>query len=55
MARDFEREGATGMMKGSGIFMHDSDVDRPASEFGGVSTIHTGGATASYLLLPRIG
>lgn len=52
--RDFEREGATGMMKGSGIFMHDSDADRPAGAFGGTSTVHTGGETASYLLLPKI-
>ena len=52
--KDFERAGATGMMKGSGIFMHDSAADRPAPEFAGTSTIHTGGAHASYLLLPRI-
>jgi predicted acyl esterase len=52
--QDFEREGATGMMKGSGIFMHDSAQDRPAPEFAGTSTLHTGGAHASYLLLPKI-
>jgi predicted acyl esterase len=52
--KDFEREGATGMMKGSGIFMHDSTADRPAPEFAGVNTIFTGGKHASYLLLPRI-
>ena len=52
--QDFEREGATGMMKGSGIFMHDSAQDRPAPEFAGTSTLHTGGAHGSYLLLPRI-
>ena len=52
--RDFEREGATGMMKGSGIFMHDSAQDRSAPEFAGTSTLHTGGAHRSYLLLPKI-
>ena len=29
--KDFERAGATGMMKGSGIFMHDSAADRPGA------------------------
>jgi hypothetical protein len=29
-------------------------ADRPAPEFAGVNTLHTGGAHASYLLLPRI-
>ena len=52
--KDFERAGATGMMKGSGIFMHDSAADRPAGEFAGINTVHTGGAYAGYLLLPRI-
>ena len=52
--KDFERAGATGMMKGSGIFMHDSTADRPAGEFAGINTVHTGGAYAGYLLLPRI-
>jgi hypothetical protein len=42
------------MMKGSGIFMHDSAADHPAPEFAGTNTIHTGGETESYLLLPRI-
>ena len=51
--KDFELPGATGMMKGSGIFMT-SAADRPAPEFAGMSTLHTGGAHASYLLLPRI-
>lgn len=51
---DFARAGATGMMKGSGIFMHDSAADRPPHEFGGTYTLHTGGANASYLLLPRL-
>jgi predicted acyl esterase len=52
--KDFERPGATGMMKGSGIFMHDSAADRPSEEFSGVNTIHTGAEHGSYLLLPRM-
>ena len=52
--QDFARPGATGMMKGSGIFMHDNATDRPAQEFAGANTIYTGGDTASYLLLPRV-
>jgi hypothetical protein len=41
-------------MKGSGIFMHDSEADRPAPEFAGTGTIYTGGEHGCYLLLPRI-
>jgi predicted acyl esterase len=52
--KDFERTGATGTMRGSGIFMHDSAADRPAPEFAGTNTMHTGGEQASRLLLPRI-
>jgi uncharacterized protein len=52
--KDFERAGATGMMKGSGIFIHDDETDRAPAEFGGVNTVHTGSGCASYLLLPRI-
>jgi hypothetical protein len=40
--KDFERTSATGMMRGSGIFMHDSAADRPAPEFAG-----TGGEQGS--------
>jgi uncharacterized protein len=52
--KDFERAGATGLMRGSGLFLHNDLSDRPVAEFGRVATIHTGGACASYLLMPRI-
>jgi uncharacterized protein len=51
---DFARPEAEGLMKGSGIFMHDDPVDRPPKEFGGTHTLHTGGAQASHLILPLI-
>ncbi len=53
--RDFERADATGPYKGSGFFLHDDPLDRPAERFGGAHTIHAGGAHASSLLLPFIG
>ncbi len=37
-----------------GRMLHDDPADRPAAEFGGVNTIYTGGARASFLLLPHI-
>jgi predicted acyl esterase len=37
-----------------GRMRHDHPQDRPADEFGGLGTIHTGGAQASYLLMPLI-
>lgn len=37
-----------------GRLLHDHAQDRPAAEFGGDNTIHTGGAQGSYLLLPLI-
>ncbi len=37
-----------------GRMRHDHPQDRPADEFGGLSTIHTGGAQASYLLMPLV-
>ena len=52
--RDFERPDATGPYKGSGFFLHDDPLDRPAELFGGRNTIHTGGTTPSSLLLPFI-
>jgi predicted acyl esterase len=52
--RDFERPEATGLMKGSGLFLHNDPADRPPSEFGGFNRILTGGDTASHLLLPMI-
>ena len=51
---DFARPEAEGLMKGSGIFMHDDPIDRPPEEFGGTHTLHTGGARASRLILPLI-
>ncbi len=52
--KDFERPDAQGLMKGSGIFLHNDPADRPADVFGGVNTIHTGGEHASHLLMPFI-
>ena len=52
--RDFARPEAQGLMKGSGIFLHDDPADRPAEVFGGLNTIHTGGDRASHLLMPLI-
>ena len=52
--QDFARPEAQGLMKGSGIFLHDDPADRPSEVFGGVDTIHTGGDHASYLLMPLI-
>jgi predicted acyl esterase len=52
--KDFERPQTTGLMKGSGLFLHDDPDDRPAAEFGGTNCIHTGAMRQSYLLLPRI-
>lgn len=37
-----------------GRMRHDHPVDRPAEEFGGQTTVHTGGAYASQLVLPLI-
>ena len=52
--KDFERADAQGLMKGSGIFLHNDPVDRPTDIFGGTDTIHTGSERASYLLMPQI-
>lgn len=52
--RDFERGEAQGLMKGSGIFLHNDPADRPADTFGGMDTLRSGGRYASYLLMPRI-
>ncbi|WP_108610650.1 CocE/NonD family hydrolase [Aminobacter sp. MSH1] len=51
---DFARPGATGLMKGSGIFMHDESSDRPTDVFAGTTTLHSGPSRRSYLLLPSI-
>jgi uncharacterized protein len=40
--------------KGCGPFTHDDPEDRPREIFSGTVTVFTGGATASYLLLPII-
>jgi hypothetical protein len=37
-----------------GRLLHDHPEDRPAAEFGGLNTIHTGGDHGSYLLMPLI-
>jgi uncharacterized protein len=52
--KDFERTDAQGLMKGSGIFLHDDPADRPKDVFGGEYTIYSGGDRASYLLMPVI-
>jgi len=41
------------MMTGSGLFLHDGTM-RPPEIYQGKITVHTGGANASYLLLPVI-
>lgn len=50
--KDFERPDATGEQKGSGWFLHNHPLDRPAASFGGTNTIHTGAGRESYLMLP---
>jgi len=52
--KDFVRPETDGLMKGSGIFLHDDPIDRPEDVFGGINKVHTGGDYASYLLLPQI-
>jgi hypothetical protein len=52
--KDFERPQAKGLMKGSGLFLHNDAADRPEAEFGGVNRIHTGTEHRSHLILPRI-
>ncbi len=41
-------------MRGDGIFHHNDPTDRPESIFGGRTTLYTGGANPSYVLLPVI-
>jgi uncharacterized protein len=41
-------------MRGSAVFTHADPLDRPPEIYGGDVTIHTGGATPSYILLPVI-
>lgn len=52
--KDFERADAPGPQKGSGWFLHDDSVDRPAKKFTGTNAVHTGESHESYLLLPVI-
>ena len=52
--KDFERPDSQGLMKGSGIFLHNDPADRPADIFGGVQIIHTGADRPSHLLMPLI-
>ena len=59
--RDFELPGdgpwpsAFGVtMRGNGIFVHDEPADRPPEIFGGATTLISGGASPSYLLLPVV-
>jgi uncharacterized protein len=59
--RDFEMPGdgpwptAFGVtMRGHGVFVHSETADRPSAVFGGVTTLLSGGANPSYLLLPVI-
>jgi predicted acyl esterase len=42
-------------LQGSGPFQHNDPSDRPADIFGGHTTVHTGGDTASWLQLPIVG
>jgi len=50
--KDFERPDAEGLMKGSGIFLHNDPADRPEDVYGGLNAIHTGGGRPSHLLMP---
>lgn len=57
--QDFEREVPEGAneawaAKGSGPWLHNLVEDRPASVFGGVTTVHAGSESGSYLLLPVV-
>lgn len=62
MGKDFERSEAgqritsfANPLRGSGPFLHNDPEDRPPpAAFGGRTTIHTGGAHASWLLVPLI-
>ena len=61
LGKDFERlepglqmKTFANPMRGAGPFLHNDPEDRPPAAFAGRTTIHTGGARASYLLLPVI-
>jgi uncharacterized protein len=59
--RDFERAGSSRLatfavaLRGSGPYLHDDPDDRPSDVYGGQTTIHTGPAYPSSLLLPVAG
>ena len=42
-------------MRGCSVFLHDDPIDRDPAVYDGTTTIHTGGNTKSYVLLPAIG
>jgi predicted acyl esterase len=60
--KDYEYGGPSGgrlsnfknELKGCGPFLHDDPIDRPAEIFAGVTTLHSGGRHANYVLLPII-
>jgi predicted acyl esterase len=58
--RDFERRTAARLanfrvpLRGSGPYLHDDPSDRPPEVFGGRTTLHTGPAAPSFLLLPVV-
>ncbi len=60
--KDYEYPGATKSrlsnfkndLRGSGPFLHDDPLDRPAAVFGGRTTLHLGGNHPSFLRLPVI-
>ncbi len=60
--RDYEYGGGSGgklsnfknELLGCGPFLHDDPLDRPTDIFGGTTTLHFGGNTEAYLLLPVI-
>ena len=41
-------------LTGCGPFLHNDPKDRPLSIFGGTTTLHFGGDSAPYLLLPVV-
>jgi hypothetical protein len=40
--------------RGSSVFLHDDEDDRPAEIFGGRTTVYTGGEYDSYIVLPVV-
>lgn len=62
--KDYEFEGTDAVaelnffkdskLRGVGIYTHANPIHRPASTYGGTTTLYTGGNYASYVLLPVI-